>query len=403
MAKSRAQTDHNQALAAIFHQMAACYRYLGSREKFRALAYDNASRTIAGLEEDVSVYAGSILQLEELKGVGESIAEKIEEYLETGRISTFEQLKKKVPVGLLELMDVNGFGPATVKILHEKLGIGNRAELLAALEGKKMEKLKGFGEKKIENMRRGLTLFAASQGRMLLWDAMHLGGEMLDDLKNISGVREAIIAGSLRRKKETIGDIDLVATADKKDWKKIIDKFTSLPAVRTVLAGGETKASILVENTNTQVDLRLVHPEEYGAALLYFTGSREHTVYLRTWAKSRGWKVNEYGVFEAKNNKKLAGASEAEIYKLFGLDYIPPELREQRGEIDAAAKKSLPLLVEEKDIRGDMHMHSTWSDGAEKIESIAGYLLKKFPAYEYMVITDHSPSERVAHGLPPRD
>lgn len=180
-------------------------------------------------------------------------------------------------------------------------------------------------------------------------------------------------------------------------------KFVSIPQCSRILASGETKASILLKKNNTQVDLRLVNDHEYGSALIYFTGSKEHNIKLRVWAKEKGWKMNEYGVFDAKSGKRLAGKTEEEVYRLFGLQYIPPELREERGEIEAAIKNKLPELIELKDIKGDMQMHSTWSDGAEKIETIAKYILKEFPQYEYIVITDHSPSERIAGGLKPSE
>ena len=389
----------NAELADIFHQMASCYRYLGSEDRFRVIAYDVASRTLSGMKEDISTYAKDIPELHKLKGIGESIGNKIIEYLETGRIKTFEGLKKKVPQGLLELMDISGFGPATIKTLHEKLHIKNREEMISAIEAGKLKSVRGFGPKRIENMKRGLKLFKEIHTRMLLWDAVRVGNEILKEVIALPGIKNAALAGSLRRKKETIGDIDIVATADRKDWKKIVNKFISLPFAGRVLAGGETRASILLKKSNTQVDVRLVHAHEFGSALLYFTGSKEHNIALRTWAKSKGWKLNEYGVFDAETNKWLAGTTEEEIYRLFGLQYIPPELREERGEIENARKHLLPKLVEQNDIRGDMQMHSTWSDGAEDIESIARYVLKEYPRYEYIVITDHSPSERVAGGL----
>lgn len=397
------RSRHNAELATIFHQMASCYRYLGSDHRFRVMAYDNASRTLNGLKDDISIYASDVDELEKLKGIGESIGEKIIEYLDSGRIKTFEKLKKQVPQGLLELMDINGFGPATVKTIHEKLHVNNREEMIEAIEAGKLEVLKGFGAKKIENMKRGLKLFKEMHSRMLLPDALQTGNDMLREISVLPGIKKADLAGSLRRRKDTVGDIDIVATADRKDWKKIVNQFIRLPFVARVLASGETRASILLKTSNVQVDVRLVHDFEYGAALLYFTGSKEHNIALRTWAKGKGWKMNEYGVFDAESGKRLAGATEEEVYRLFGMQFVPPELREERGEIEKARKGLLPLLVEEKDIRGDMQMHSTWSDGAEDIETIARYIRKTYTQYEYIVITDHSPSERVAKGLQPAE
>lgn len=395
--------SHNAELADIFHQMASCYRYLGARQRFRVIAYDNAARTINGLKDDISVYATDVRTLDKLHGVGESIASKIIEYLQTGQIAAFEKLKQRVPPGLLPLMEITGFGPATVKTLNKKLGISNQQEMLAAIESGRLEQVKGFGPKKIDNMRKGLKLFAGRNTRMLLWDAMQIGEATLKAILAIPGVKKADIAGSLRRRKETIGDIDIVATADKKDWMSITGRFTNLPAVERVLAAGKTKASVLLQKSKAQIDLRLVSEQEYGSALMYFTGCREHNIALRTWAKAQGWKLNEYGVFETTTNKWLAGATEEEIYQLFGMHFIPPELREEKGEIDLARKGPLPRLVELKDIRGDMHVHSTWSDGTADIPDIAEHLHNTFQAYEYLVITDHSPSQRVARGLTPQE
>ena len=401
--QKKADISHNAELAEIFHRMASCYRYKGKEERFRALAYDGASRTLNNLKEDISVYATDVKSLDQLSGIGESIGEKIMEFLETGKIKVYEKLKREVPPELLDLMDINGFGPATIKTLHEKLKIENRDDLIGAIEAGKLEKLRGFGAKKIENMKRGLKLFKESHARMLLSEALKTGNEILDTVLKIPGIKKAELAGSLRRKKETIGDIDIIATAERKNWKKSVASFVSIPQCGRVLASGETKASILLKKNNTQVDLRLVNDYEYGSALLYFTGSKEHNIQLRLMAKENGWKLNEYGLFNEKTEKRLAGKTEQEVYHYMGMQYIPPELREQRGEIEKAIKKKLPELVERKDVRGDMQMHSTWSDGTEEIETIAKYILKEFPQYEYIVMTDHSPSERIAGGLKPAE
>ncbi len=401
--EEKTNLSHNIVLADIFHRMASCYRYMGPAERFRAQAYDNASRTMKNLQEDVSTYATDLRSLDKLSGIGEGIGKKIIEFLETGSIKTYEKLLKEVPVELLELMDINGFGPATIKTLHDELKINNRDELIAAIEAGKVEKLKGFGPGKIENMKRGLKLFKESYSRMLLSDALKTGKDILGTIQKIPGVKKAELAGSLRRRKETIGDIDIITIAEGKGRKKIISKFISIPQCNRVLASGETKASFLLKRNNTQVDIRLVSEQEYGSALLYFTGSKEHNIQLRLMAKDKGWKLNEYGLFDEKTAKRLAGKSEEELYRMFRLQYIPPELREMRGELEAAKKGELPRLVELKDIKGDMQMHSTWSDGTEDIETIAKYILNKFPRYEYIVMTDHSQSERIAGGLKPAE
>ena len=398
---SVADTTINHELAAIFHKMSGCYRYLGADQRFRAIAYETASRTLNGLKDDVRIYASGIKSLDKLNGIGESIAEKIIEYIKSGEIETYEDLKKEVPEGLLELMDITGFGPATVKLLHQKCGVCNREDLVDAIETGALKGLRGFGAKKIENLKRGLKLYKEGHERLLLSDALRLGVQLLNQVRQIEGISKAELAGSLRRKKETIGDIDIIAAAKRKDTKKLISKLLKTLVSGTVLAKGETKISFL--QNHTQVDIRLVEERAYGAALLYFTGSKEHNVKLRTWAKGKGWKLNEYGVFDAKTDKWLAGSTEEEIYEWFDMQFIPPELREEKGEIELSRQYKLPRLVEIKDLKADMQMHSKWSDGSEKIETIAQYLVKEFPHYEYMVITDHSPSERVAHGLQPAE
>lgn len=395
----KAGEAHNKPLSRIFHDMASCYRYLGPDERFRAIAYDNAARTIDGLREDISRYADSIEHLDELKGIGESIAEKIIEYLQTGKIKTYEQLKKKVPAELVEFMDVNGMGPSTIRTLHEKLGIDSKDALILAIEKGRLSTLKGFGEKKIENIRRALKLFKESGRRYLLPEAISACTTLLALIRDIKGVEKAEAAGSLRRGKETVGDLDIIIRARPASRKSIVAAFTKLPGVARIIAAGETRASVVMKEPGIQVDIRLVSVHEYGAAMLYFTGSKEHNIKLRIMAKEKGWKINEYGLFDAVSGKRRAGDSEEEMYQKLGMPFIPPELREDRGEIEWSLKKPLPELLEEKDIRGDLQMHSTWSDGAESIETIARHVMRHFPHYEYIAITDHSPSERIAGGL----
>jgi DNA polymerase (family X) len=325
----------NAELAEIFRQMAACYHYKGKNDRFRATAYENASRMLSNMEEDISIYAKNIKSLEELKGIGESIGEKIMEFLATGKIGAYEELRKEVPDELLELMNIEGFGPATVRTLHEKLNINNREELIEALGQHRLTGLKSFGEKKIANMMKVLKV-NKDAGRMLLKDAMVIGNEILNEVRKIKGVRKAELAGSLRRRKETIGDIDLVVLSEFKDRKKIVNKFVSLPQVKKVLAKGTTKASVLLKKNNVQVDVRIVNDYEYGAAMLYSTGSREHNIKLRTIAKERGLKINEYGLFDTKTGKRLAGETEESMYKGLGLSYMPPEERLGKGEIERA-------------------------------------------------------------------
>lgn len=333
--------ENNTELATLFHRMADCYRYLGTEERFRAIAYENVAKILYHMQEDIALYAKDVKTLDEIGGIGESIAEKIIEYLQTGKISTFEKLKKKVPYELLELMDITGFGPATLKILHDKLKIRNREALLSALETGQLEGLKGFGKKKSDNMKRSLKLFSPKK-RMLLTYAHKLGEEILKEIKKINGVQKAELAGSLRRKNETIGDIDIVIQAEPENRKKIVNRIIVLSQVQKVLAKGFTKVSLLLKNNNVQVDIRLVHDYEYGAAMLYFTGSKEHNIRLRAMAKERGYKINEYGIFDVSNNKRLSGSTEEEMYHFLNLKYIPPEQRVNKGEIEKAFLKKNP-------------------------------------------------------------
>jgi DNA polymerase (family X) len=326
--------QNNLALASIFHDMADCYRYLGNEERFRAIAYEKVAKILHNMKEDIAGYATDVKTLDDIGGIGESIAEKIIEYLHTGGIKTFETLKKQVPYQLLEIMDITGFGPATLKVLHEKLQINNREDLIRALEAGKLSGIKNFGTTKIENMKRALKLFKGAR-RMLLKDAEKTGNEILAAILKIPGVQKAALAGSLRRKKETIGDIDIVIAAEQKDRKKIVDQFVKLPQVEKILAKGSTKATVVLKN-NLQIDIRIVHGYEYGAALLYFTGSKEHNIKLRTIARDRGYKINEYGIFDVLTNKRKAGETEEEMYQFLNLKYIPPEQRLDKGEIEKA-------------------------------------------------------------------
>lgn len=392
-------TNHN--LSQIFMDMSNIYRYLGAAERFRSTAYAKAAQSIDGLKEDVTTYL-SQQTTEDIPGIGESIAEKIGEYVKTGKIRKYEELKRKVPLELLELMNVSGFGPQTLKQIHRELKISTKEALIKAIEDGRISRLKGFGPKKVENMKRGLKLQKQASERMPLWKAMQIGERIVNQLRVLEEIREIELAGSIRRGKETIGDIDILIACDPAHRRKVIEFFTRVPDVKVVLAKGETKASILIKERNVQVDLRVINDQEWGAALLYFTGSKEHNIYLRTLAREKGLKISEYGVFDASSQKRLAGKNEKEIYDLFGLQFIPPELREMRDEFELAAKRKIPRLIELEDIKGDMQMHSTWSDGSMDIEPLARFVMKNYP-YEFIVLTDHSKSSRIAHGMDERE
>ncbi len=327
--------NHNKELAAIFRQMSDCYKYMGPEQRFRAIAYDTASKTLSNMQQPVDILAPDIKKLDELKGVGESIAEKIIEYLQTGKIRTFEKLKKQVPFPLLELMDIQGIGPVTLRLLHDELNINSKEDLSRAIEAGKLNMVKGFAIKKIEHLKKVLKL-DSSKKRMPFKVAEKIGTEIQREIKKIPGVQQCLLAGSLRRRKETVGDIDVIITAKHRSWKKIIRMITMLPQVKKVLAAGQTKASIILNKNDVQVDIRIVHEDELGAALVYFTGSKEHNIQLRTIGKQKGWKVNEYGVFDERTGKRLASATEEEIYSLFGLHFIPPEKRTGKDELTKA-------------------------------------------------------------------
>lgn len=317
---------HNRELAEIFRRMADCYRFLGPDERFRAQAYTTASRTLSNLAEPVDIYHHNLRKLDELKGVGESIAAKIEEYLDNGSIATYEALKKRVPFELLTLMDIEGIGPATVRILHQALGAENPEEVAAAIQNGTIGKVKGLSGSMIEKLSRALKLEKKTAGRIPLETALKMAAPLLETIKQIPGVKKAMIVGSIRRKRKTIGDIDIVLAASNPARLSIAKKIRLLPQVQRVLAAGQTRISLVLQQ-GIQADLRIVTPDEWGAALLYFTGSKEHNIRLRTMARNRGWKINEYGVFELEGGKKIAGETEEGIYALFGLSYIPPEKR----------------------------------------------------------------------------
>ena len=293
---------------------------------------------------------------------------------------------------LIAIMDIPGMGPKTLSMLHKEKGISNLSQLEKAVEDGSLIGLFGMGEKKVENIKRGIQLLKQSKGRMNLGIAFPVAKRIVETLREKTGSKKIEWAGSLRRMKENIGDIDILATGP--DKEKIVHAFTHLPEVKEVLASGETKASVIVEG-GTQIDLRVVEEDSYGAALQYFTGSKGHNIHLRGIAKAKGIKINEYGVF--KGEKKIGGKEEKDVYRALGMDWIEPELREDRGEIEAAQEGRLPKLVQESEIKGDLHVHSKWSDGTSSIEEIARAAQKR--GYQYVAICDHSKSLRIAHGL----
>ncbi|MBI4974840.1 MAG: DNA polymerase/3'-5' exonuclease PolX [Candidatus Omnitrophica bacterium] len=386
----------NIEVAEFFEAIADLLEVKGDNP-FKIRAYRKAAQNIRSLTEDIETIAEEG-RLEEIPGVGKDLAAKIVEIVKTGRLKHYEELKKKVPEGIIDLMAVPGIGPKTAKLLYDKLKIKGIEDLEKKAKAHKISGLPGLKEKTEENILRGIELVKKVLKRMSLQEALNLSGEIIAQLKKLPDVKRISPAGSLRRMKETVRDIDILITST--NPKKIMDAFVKFPIVKDILAHGETKASILTDN-GVQVDVRVVEEDSYGAALVYFTGSQAHNIHMRHMAKKAGLKINEYGVFIEKTNKRIAGKEEADIYKTLSLPFIPPELREDRGEIEAALKGKLPQLVELSDIKGDIHVHSEWSDGEHSIEEMARACRKR--GYEYVAITDHSKSLRVARGLSEKD
>jgi len=383
----------NKEVAELFETFADVLEIKGEIP-FKPNAYRRAARVIRDLTEDIEVVAQEG-RLRELSGVGKATASKIIEYLTTGRIQRFEEAKEGVPPGLLDMLAIPGMGPKGAALVHKQLGIDTVDALGEAARAGRLRSLPGMGAKKEENILRGIEMLAESSKRTLLGEAMPVVERVIAHLKS-GPAAEAVPAGSLRRMKETVGDLDVLATGPRLD--KVIEQFTQMPEVERVLASGETRASVVVEE-GLQIDLRAVPPESFGAALQYFTGSKAHNIRLREMAQRDGLKINEYGVFKGK--MRIAGKDEAEVYKVIGLPWIPPALREDRGEIEAAAEGRLPALVQQSDIRGDLHVHSTWSDGKCTIEEMAK--AAKALGYRYIAFCDHTRLLKVFGGLSEKD
>ncbi len=360
---------------------------------FKTRAYRLAAQRIEVLEEDIQVLVKE-KRLKDIPGIGEAISKKITELVETGKIEFLEELKKEIPESLLSFLEIPTLGPRKVSVLYKELKIKTIEELRKACEKGKLRDLEGFGEITERNILRGITLKENVSGRFLLNLAYENGEKYLNYMKKCKDVDKASIAGSLRRMKETIGDLDILASSKKPD--NVMDYFSNYEDVQRVLLKGNTKTSVLL-NDNIQVDLRVVDKKSYGAALQYFTGSKEHNVVMRSIAIKNGYKLNEYGLFEKDTEKYVSGESEEDIYNLLGLKYIEPELRENKGEIEEAQKNKLPNLLDYNDINGDFHVHSSWSDGSNSFEEIANSCKKM--GYSFVCITDHSQSLKVANGL----
>ncbi len=358
---------------------------------FKPRAYRRAAQSVETLQRDIAeIWREG--RLRTIPGVGEAIEDKISEYLETGRLAYYEKLKKSLPVNLDSLMAVSGLGPKRIGVLYKKLGIKNLNDLEKAAEAHQIAKLDGFGGKSEKKIRDGVEFARKAKSRMLLGSALPIANEIVERLRESGFADRVVFAGSLRRMKETIGDIDILATSAKHD--KVIDFFTKMGDVEEVIARGPTKASVRLKG-GVQVDIRVLGNNVFGAALQYFTGSTDHNIVMRKIAISKGLKLSEYGLF--KGDKIVAGKTEEEIYSKLGLDYIEPEMRENTGETEAARNKKLPGLIKYDSIKGDLQMHTRWSDGANTVEEMSDAAEKL--GYEYICITDHGGNLKIAGSL----
>lgn len=387
----------NREVAHIFEEMG--FMYEAKDDKFRQRAYHRGAETVNNLSQDIEqIYKeGGVEKLAGLPGVGQGMAEKIEEYIKTGKIKEYAKLKKDIPVNFEQLTSVGGVGPKTVQVLYKELGVKDIDDLEVAAKKGKIRDLEGFGKKTEENILEGIGFIRESGGRMLLGDVLPYARELVSKIKNIAGVERAEESGSLRRRKETIGDVDILVVAE--NPKKVFDYVEKDPGVVKVWGKGETKLSVHLDR-GFDIDVRIVPKESYGAALQYFTGSKAHNVKLRQIAIDKGYKLNEYGLFEEGKNeeKNLASGKEEEyIYQKLGLEWMPPELRTDTGEIEAAQNKKLPELVEYGSLKGDAQIQTNWTDGKNSIEEMAKEA--KRMGLEYIVITDHTKSLEVTGGL----
>jgi DNA polymerase (family 10) len=383
----------NADVARIFYEVADLLELQGVA--FKPVAYRKAASSIEQLEEPIQKVSESG-RLKEVPGVGESIVKKVEEILATGRLDYLDRLRKEVPSGLKELVSVPEVGPKTAMTLYKELGITDIEHLKEALMDHKLRDLKGFGEKTEERILQGIRILESRGGRMLLGEAYPVANAYVDYLRSSGILKHVSVAGSLRRGKETIGDIDILVGHD--DADVATKTFTSYPEVDEVIMSGPTKSSVRLRS-GLQVDVRVVAVKSWGAALQYFTGSKEHNVALRSIGVHMGFKLSEYGVFERDSGKLIAGTSEDEVYKVFGMAAMPPEIRENGGELDAAKEGKLPDLVELDHIRGDLHVHTNWSDGSSTIKEVVTAAIKR--GYDYVCISDHSQSLKIANGMAP--
>ncbi len=380
----------NHEVAAAFREIATLLDIEG-KDRFKPQAYRRAARAIEGLGEDVESIAARDA-LTEIPGIGKSIAEKIKAYLETGHIELLDRLRARIPVKVMELEAIPGVGPKTIRLVYKELGVTDLESLERAARSGKLAALHGLGKKTEQAIIEGISLVRAGMERVLLSDALATAEPLRDWLASIPGVRQVTLAGSIRRRRETVRDIDIIVDAEEPG--QVSAALVARDDIEAVIARGPTKTSVRLTN-GMQVDVRFIPSESFGAGTQYFTGSRSHNIRLRDIAKRRGLRLNEYGLF--RNGERLAGAEESGVYEALGMPLIPPELREDQGEVEAALKGSLPPLVTTDDIRGDLHSHTDASDGVDSLEAMVAAADAR--GYEYLCISDHSKSLSIANGL----
>jgi DNA polymerase (family 10) len=372
----------NEVVGELFQEYADLISITGG-DAFKTRAYEKAARALAGHHADLSTL--DLKELQQIPNVGKSIAEKVVEYLHSGQIEAVENLRGKIPPGVRQLIAIPTLGPKKAMLLHQELGVSSVDELVRAIQEDRLKDLRGFGPKTAENIMHGIDLLRRGGGRVLISTAADVAEEIVAALSAVPGCATCAYAGSLRRMRETIGDVDILAAAA--DSAPLMAAFTGLPLVAEVIAHGQTKTSIRT-TSGLQVDLRVVTPEAWGAAMQYFTGSKAHNIRIREIAVRKKLKLSEYGLFRVEDDALVVSRTEEEVYRQLGLPWIPPTLREDRGEVDAALRDTLPVLIEVADIRGDLHTHTNLTDGVSSLEDMLAAARAR--GYEYYAVTDHA-------------
>jgi DNA polymerase (family 10) len=382
---------HNRDIAEIFNKVADLLEIEGANQ-FRVRAYRNAARTIGDLPQSAADLVEKGEDLSKLSGIGQDLAGKIAEIVETGELGQLKELESRTPADLGRMMDIAGLGPKRVQTLHANLGINSLDDLRKAVQQEKIQQVPGFGVKTEKKILQGLAGLVGKKKRFGLKEVEEIAQSLLNHLQKVQGIKEVVIAGSYRRRQETVGDLDILATCKK--GSQVMEAFVKHEDVEEVVSQGKTRSTVMLRS-GLQVDLRVLAQVSFGAALHYFTGSKSHNIAVRKLGVQRGLKINEYGVFQGEN--RLAGQTEAEVYAQVDLPYIEPELRENRGEIEAAQKGKLPQLITLDDIRGDLHTHTKVTDGRNTLAEMAEAAQER--GYDYLAITNHSQRVTMTHGL----